>query len=258
VKSYLAVEHVGGFEPLVRELAAQDPDLLVMQDAVTVVDALSEHPEFAAQERRAGIARLREWLRGRSTYAAGQYVVSSRLPLRDCEAPALDAPGEPVRYAHCVVVATAGPLDVFTVHFVSPREGLNAARRERLHGLAAWRTNFAERLAQSRRLAEVVRASAHPVILAGDLNAEDDSPVVRQLLAAGLRDAFASAGRGYGYTHGHSLHVAGRASGVSFLRIDHVLVGPTVGVRECHAGDKEASEHRPVVAELLLVRQPGS
>jgi endonuclease/exonuclease/phosphatase (EEP) superfamily protein YafD len=95
-----------------------------------------------------------------------------------------------------------------------------------------------------------VTDTARPVIVAGDLNAETDSPVVRRLLATGLRDAFSSAGRGYGYTHGHSLRLR-----ISFLRIDHILVGPTIGVRECFPGGMDASDHRPVIATLLLSRE---
>ena len=87
------------------------------------------------------------------------------------------------------------------------------------------------------------------MIVAGDLNAPEGSPIVGALLDTGLRDAFSSAGFGYGYTHGHSLR-----PGLSFLRIDHILVGPTIGVGNCFVGGKEGSEHRPVIADLFLQR----
>ena len=93
-------------------------------------------------------------------------------------------------------------------------------------------------------------ASAHPVILAGDLNADEHSPVVRSLLATGLRDAFGSAGLGYGYTYGHDLR-----PGFSFLRIDHVLVAGSIGVRDCRVGGRDGSEHRPVIADLFVERR---
>ena len=41
---------------------------------------------------------------------------------------------------------------------------------------------------------------------------------------------------------------------ISFLRIDHILVSPEIGVIGAFAGDKEGSEHRPVIADLLLKR----
>ena len=40
----------------------------------------------------------------------------------------------------------------------------------------------------------------------------------------------------------------------SFVRIDHILVSPELGVRHSFVGGKEASEHRPVIADLLLQR----
>jgi endonuclease/exonuclease/phosphatase (EEP) superfamily protein YafD len=41
---------------------------------------------------------------------------------------------------------------------------------------------------------------------------------------------------------------------ISFLRIDHILVSPEIGVVDAFAGGKEGSEHRPVIADLLLRR----
>src|SRR5207253_8667276 len=105
------------------------------------------------------------------------------------------------------------------VHLDSPRNGLVAARREGIDGIEVWASNAAGRLAQARALAEVLGGGPRPLVLAGDLNAPDSSAVIRSLFAIGLRDAFASAGRGWGYTYGHTLRPA-----FSFLRIDHVLV----------------------------------
>jgi len=71
--------------------------------------------------------------------------------------------------------------------------------------------------------------------------------VIQALLAVGLRDAFASAGRGWGFTYGHTLRPR-----VSFLRIDHVLVSDDVAAVRSFVGGKEASDHRPVIADLRL------
>lgn len=107
-----------------------------------------------------------------------------------------------------------------------------------------------DRLVQSGLLAEHLRQMKRPRIVAGDLNAPETSAVVKTLLHTGLRDAFSSAGVGYGYTHGHALKL-----GMSFLRIDHVLVSDDIGVVQTEVGGAVASEHRPVIADLLLVRQ---
>jgi endonuclease/exonuclease/phosphatase (EEP) superfamily protein YafD len=102
-------------------------------------------------------------------------------------------------------------------------------------------------MARARDLAQAVRARSRPVIVAGDLNAPPPSLAVRALLDAGMRDAFARAGLGFGYTYGHALR-----PGFSFLRLDHVLVSAEIGVAACEVGSETASEHRPVIADLWL------
>jgi endonuclease/exonuclease/phosphatase (EEP) superfamily protein YafD len=81
-------------------------------------------------------------------------------------------------------------------------------------------------------------------VLLGDLNCTPWSPAFDRLLAAArLRDS----GRGRG------LHPTW-FSAVPFvgLPIDHVLVGPGVGVRGRHVGPDIGSDHRPVIADLVL------
>ncbi len=135
------------------------------------------------------------------------------------------------RYLRCLVDARGVELNLVTAHFQSPRAGLNAARHEGLDGADDWQRNHANRLHQARALARDVAGSRRPLVLAGDLNAPQSSPVIGSLLATGLRDAFTSAGRGYGYSHGHSLR-----NGFDLLRIDHVLVSPDIGVMACFVG----------------------
>lgn len=236
IKAYHASARAEGFAGLLREVQAQRPDILLVQDHVAIT-------REAARDI---------WPDGRAfgfeyAYTIGQYIIASRHPLRNC-AP-LAGPRAGVNYTHarCEVDVEGQRLTLVTTHFESPRQGLNAARREGFEGFDDWRHNHAVRLVQARGLAQDLGAAARPLVVAGDLNAPDDSPVVRALLRAGLRDAFASAGRGYGYTYGHALRV-----GVSFLRIDHVLVSPEIGVAGVIAGGAQASEHRPVIADLLL------
>lgn len=243
VKAHLARDQADGFARIAREIALHDPDVVVMQDA------------NAAESPADGfLPALRGVLGQRQVYASGQYVVASRLPLKDCRSDAMPFRAKAHSYVHCVLVVDGSEVDLVTAHFVSPRDGLNAARYERLRGLAEWKRNFTDRLAQARKLAADLTADPtarrRPLIVAGDLNSLESSPVIRALLDVGLRDAFSSAGTGYGFTQGHALRL-----GFSFLRIDHILVSSTLGVRECFVGGKEASEHRPVIADLLAHRQ---
>ncbi len=235
-KAASALEHEGGVAALIGEVAARHPDVLVMQDAGGV-------RHWRAQDRQALLAGLPH------VDAEGQYIVASRWPLR-CAAAQADSGAGPLAYARCAVERESGAFDLITVHFESPRSGLLAARREGLEGRDSWWRNHEIRLAQSRALARAIGAPLRPLVVAGDLNAPDSSAVIGSLRATGLRDAFASAGRGWGYTYGHALRPA-----FSFLRIDHVLVSAEFDVVDAFAGGAEASDHRPVIADVRLPRR---
>ena len=239
IKAYKALQRDDGFRELAREVALHQPDILVTQDSHGV--------------SRAQAAAL--WPGGRAfgmpyQFAADQYIVASRYPLRDCALGRTDDRGQPLGFVRCRVDVDGVVLNLVTTHFESPRSGLNAARREGLEGADDWRQNHAERLGQAQALAHELRglgAGARPLVVAGDLNAPESSPVIRALLGLGLRDAFTSAGRGYGYSYGHAFRL-----GFSFLRIDHILVSPELGVADAFVGGAQASEHRPVIADLRL------
>ena len=236
VKAYKAVLRSGGFAALADEVALHRPDIVVLQD------------NFGATRTQAAAM----WPGGRAfglphAYVFEQYLIASRYPLRHCAPGRIDYRGQPHGYLRCSVDVNGVALNVVTAHFESPRSGLNAARHEGLDGAGDWRQNYEDRLGQARALAHDLRSSAQPLIVAGDLNAPESSPVIRTLLGVGLRDAFSSAGRGHGYTYGHALRL-----GFSFLRIDHILVSPQIGIADCFVGHPDASDHRPVIADLLL------
>lgn len=235
VKAYVAVHEAEGFARVAWEVANADPDILVMQDA----GAIAAHPEAAAP--------LRAALAGRQVYVEDQYLVASRFPLADCRPGSLSTAEETTEYVRCTVTVHGHGVDVFTAHFLSPREGLNAARGRERGGLEEWKYNVTVRLAQADLLVRGLVQAHRPLIVAGDFNADEHSPIVRRLLALGLRDAWSSAAFGYGYTYGHDLR-----PGFSFLRIDHVLVSPDVGVADCRTGGRDASQHRPVICDLLV------
>ena len=235
-KAHFARIKPGGIDAIAREIARHDPDLVVLQDAEFDEDiAIVPDPVRAAVGREPAV------------FVSGQYVVVSRLPMRDCHDGHVDGLRQMHPYVRCTVTAAGVDIDVVNVHLPSPREGLNAARFQWVDGLDDWARNFAERIAQSAAIVRDLAGPPRPLIVAGDLNAPERSPVVRQMLDMGLRDAFSQAGTGFGYTHGHALKPR-----FSFLRIDHILVSRHFGVLRVDTGTAKASEHRPVIADLGL------
>ena len=113
--------------------------------------------------------------------------------------------------------------------------------------------NVRARVIQARTLREYLRQESGPVIVAGDLNSPDASQVCAILREAGLHDAFAEGGKGYGYTYGHFL-LQNRFPGheISWMRIDHIMMSPQLHSQKSWTGTGEASDHRPVTADLVL------
>jgi len=235
VKAFLAIERPHGIAALAAETERHRPDVVVMQDAGALMRGRHERPGamFGLPE----------------VWREGQYVIASRWALGGCRTARADAAEAPLVFARCTVDRPGGAFEIVDVHFESPRPGLVAARQEGFDGIELWESNHAGRVAQARALAAVLRTSAHPLVVVGDLNAPDASATIRALVAIGLRDAFATAGRGWGHTYGHTLRPR-----FSFLRIDHILVSDEVEVVRAFVGGKAASDHRPVVADLRLPR----
>ena len=96
------------------------------------------------------------------------------------------------------------------------------------------------RRAQVGALARHAAGVNGPVILAGDFNTPDDSPIFRSNWA-GLQDAFTTAGWGFGITY---------AKHRTALRIDHVLCDPGWTIRSCRVGADVGSGHHVLVTDL--------
>ncbi|MFT3856118.1 MAG: endonuclease/exonuclease/phosphatase family protein [Aquabacterium sp.] len=237
-KTMYAGQRRNGWGELAQEVITQDPDVLVMQDANNMFDIRRGRPDL-----------FNAILGNRKAVTMGQYVVASRLPLKDCKAGWISYRKEAHTYLHCVLVAHGVEIDLVTAHFLTPRMGLNAVRHEGVDGVDEWRQNMLDRLSQARTLSGHLGRLTRPRIVAGDLNAPERSAVVQMLLDTGLRDAWSSSSMGYGFTYGHALRPH-----IDFLRIDHILVSDDIGVARAWVGGHEASEHSPVIADLRIHR----
>lgn len=200
------------------EVRAADPDVVVLQEV--------SRPNLAALERAGVVDRFpHRWLDPR-TDALGTAVLS-RLPLEDTG---------PWRCAGLVMARTTvvvgdRRLRLYVVHTRAPLGPGGAGHWE-------------EQLAA---LAEVARTEPGPLVLAGDFNASSGHRAFRDLLATGLRDAHVAGGRWWATTWPCDLRPL-----PSLARIDHVLVSPQVGVVAVSEGEGRGSDHRSVVADLVV------
>jgi len=115
------------------------------------------------------------------------------------------------------------------------------------------------RLAQVKELLADPANTPKKVVLVGDLNAQPTSPVVSQVLAARLKDAWATAGKGAGYTCCQAEKLKNKTS-ILDRRIDYVFAETGLQVRKAklvgqqksdRIGGLWPSDHAGVVATFV-------
>jgi endonuclease/exonuclease/phosphatase family metal-dependent hydrolase len=107
--------------------------------------------------------------------------------------------------------------------------------------LTSWgRLNSKNRVEQLRCLANKVRTSPHPFILAGDLNTGPNSPEMEE------------------FRRGNVAQLASQEVGPTYpslnAQLDYIFAGPGWQVRASRAWPIEVSDHLPVTAELVWGR----
>jgi vancomycin resistance protein VanJ len=222
-----------GVRNVAAEVQAADPDLLLLQD---VYQGTVAHPALAG------------FMRTRHVEQEGFYVVASRFPLEPIEYRRMGRDW----YVRTAVTIAGQSVAVYNVHLMTPRDGLEALREWSRAGIDELMDGARDRLDQVEQLNADLDRERGPVLLAGDLNAPPGSLVVRRLRSDRFRDAFETAGRGYGFTYGHRLLVR-----ASYLRIDHILYTRELVALRTWVGGGAGSDHRPVLSEMALAG-PGS
>lgn len=214
----------GDMETLTRLVRDQDVDVLAVQEFT---------PEAAAQLDARGLADLMPYRQLNpidGTAGSGLY---SRLPLNDGGVRRNDG-GFTQAYA-TLRAPGAAPATVESVHPAAPYS---------VAMVASWRADLD---GQPRATPD------GPIrILAGDFNATLDHAPLRRLLDSGYRDAADAAGAGLTGTWGPY-----DGDRIPPVTIDHVLVDRRVGVRDVSVHTLPGSDHRPVMAELVLPRGGG-
>lgn len=229
--------------PLLEELARCNPDVVFLQDAVGSLQG-----------------PLRQHFQNWHVRVSGQYVIASKYPLSKAEVLELPYFGDqPESLLRCQMYLGPAAVSLYNVHLKTPRRSLNAFRSVRSspwylpEAIGRLEHNVTTRWLQALAVLGYLGGQAGPVIVAGDLNSTDGSMVLGELRNAGLHDAFAERGSGYGYTYGHLLFKYRLPwLRLSWMRIDHIMLSSAFQTTRCWAGTGEASDHRPVIADLVL------
>lgn len=185
---------------------------------------------------------------GWNTHYKGEYFLATRLPILAAETrPYLTA--RPWRAgARYRLKGPRGAFTLYSLHLDTPRRSLEDLTSSLRPGgitkvgeaIREIRADAVRRSLEARAARAWIGESTGPCIVAGDFNAPPDSPLHRSLWT-GLRDAFAIAGIGYGYT-AHAPR--------PWVRIDRILATPDWKVSRAYTEVGSGKDHLPVVAEL--------
>ncbi len=220
----------------------------------------------AIRATRADVVALQEvddhWAE-RSGFADQASILGERLGMNVRFAPIYripaDAPGRPIR-EFGVALLSKFPIVAWSNDTLTrlstqernpvpaPAPGLLEATLD-VHGtrVRVFNTHLdyrADPRVRRQQVAEMVARigdASSPTIVFGDLNATPSAPEIAPLLAR-LHDAW-SAGSGNGFTY---------PADAPSKRIDYVLVSQHFRARDANVPDTQASDHRPMVADLTL------
>ena len=205
---------------LMEELAAivRDVDILLIQ---------APHESMPA--------KLRERFADRRVEHFEDFVIISRLPIRELIKPKPIAEDVRAMYAGYVVEAEAGPLTVYNVHPFSPRHGLFSDEMD---------TNIDNREKQIDGAVEAAKANGAPYVIIGDTNLPPLSGIGRRRLT-GLTDAFEQVGFGFGYTF---------PAKRPWMRIDRAFGSEGIRFLDFHVGPLGESDHRPIFVSFEVTK----
>ncbi len=176
-------------------------------------------------------------------FMVDQYIFASKFPILEADTRDLNVPQSRLVALRCRLAIGKRVVTVYSVHLLSPRRGITNFRKN----TEAMFWNNRIRKIQGYRLGQYLKYEWGPVLLAGDLNAPVQSSITEHLGDANLYNAFNLAGRGYGYTYGHTLPLRH-----SFTRIDHIFASREFVTLDCFTGSAEGSDHRPLIADMFL------
>lgn len=227
-----------GTDRIAKEIFTMAPDVVVLQESPwgkEVVSALNARYPYAEEST--------------------QFVVASRFPILEStnpdKLPHMGRTRSP-RYMRYRIHTSLGPVALYSLHPISPRGALGLHNfRGMFHRLrtgevlsgdpeASVEGSATLRMLQVASAADMAKSERDPVIMAGDTNLPNLSSTLREHLGD-YEDGFTSAGWGFGYTFPQKY---------PFMRIDRVLVGSGLSVKEFQVGCPGLSDHFCVMATV--------
>jgi endonuclease/exonuclease/phosphatase (EEP) superfamily protein YafD len=229
--------------------------------ADVIADAVMRYsPDVVLFQETAGNETLVAPLRAHfpTVATSTQFLIATRFPvLKTNEPPKVSHDGtmRSARFIEYVLDTPLGEVSFFSVHPISPREGLTSLRGDGLRReiesgrliegtkAGSLEANTRLRAIQVEALSQAAAQEAGPVVIAGDTNLPDASPLLRRNLGA-YDDAFLQVGSGFGYTFPTNKRFP------AWMRIDRIVGGRGVRFTHFEIGRPVVSDHHFIVADL--------
>ncbi|MBU0509662.1 endonuclease/exonuclease/phosphatase family protein [bacterium] len=213
-------------EPIISEIKAADPDILLLQEytpdwheALTAAIA-SEYAHIREIQREDSF--------GAAIYSKRPFNghVNTYLPLGRATEPQIRG----------VVEIDGREVAVYNIHFLPP-----------------WGLDYViETRCQFADLRDRLEAEELPVILCGDFNFTERSLQASSLRRAGILEAQDLGGRGRGTTW----PVSSFFRWIPSVRLDHIYISNHLTCTDCRTGTGRGSDHRPVIARIGFAEGP--
>ncbi len=228
VMTYNIHHGLGGMDRIARNIRGVSPDVACLQETNPLGNASSPF-----------IRLTREFPQWHSA-TFGDVAVFSKWPIVDCQVYPSSV-GHTRSFLRVGLLAHGKRFDVVCLHMATAARPESASRHKGSLASYLHRTTSA----RSYQISELLRITSGvkgPLIVAGDFNTPPRGRLYGRI-AGNFRDSFRSVGWGFGYSFRTDLPV---------MRIDYVWAGSGTQPRACSSRALVGSDHRPVVAELVI------
>ena len=201
-----------------------DPDIILIQESPAGIQKSDFPPTWHFQ------------------IADGGFTVASkyRIEFVDAVKPfSLPLPGSAAKFR---LDTPDGTITLCIVHLPTPRPGIQSAIDTKFRDLKTLSNILAQASLSSAEVRNWVGRNQEMTIVAGDFNMPAEMRNYRRDWG-GFSNAYSQSTTGFGGTKQTSWHGT---------RIDHVLCGPPLKCRNSFVGRDLGSDHRPMVADLML------
>ncbi len=204
-------------EEMLAEIAAADPDLILLQEYSPPWQAALSDQEFG-QRYPHRLEKVREDAFGIAIYSKHPFLDKS-----------LWITGQ-VPQAEVVIAHGSRPVRVLNWHPLPPRN----------------REYFAEWQQQYDQLWERLTPRDEPLLVVGDFNATQHARQLRRFAQHGYRSAHDETRRGYAVTWPNGI------AWIPPIRLDQAMMSRHWDCRAIREGEGRGSDHKPLIAEFVL------